>query len=227
MPGLCLKHPTLRLRWILYLAVFFWIFAGIALAQTSSRMDREVKGFFEEAQRYHLGIDRAVNLPKAYQHYQEVVKRDPGHQDAYYNLAHICFVRKRYNLAVKYYGKVIGLDPGDADAYNNLGTVYRQQGNFTQARKMYEKAIRLNRNLGVAYYNLANLTLEQGDEDRALRIVEEGLKADPDHPELVKLQSRIKGELGGISNTTVGVVVGAFVCVLAGYYFLVGKSAGV
>ncbi|MCZ6636161.1 MAG: tetratricopeptide repeat protein [bacterium] len=220
--------PIHRFPWC-WVLVFFWGLwgTGTGNAQSLRGTQAEVKQLFEDAQRYHLGIDRPVDLPRAYQLYQEVVKRDSRHRDAYYNLAHICVTRKRYNLAVKFYRRVIGLDPEDADAYNNLGTVLDRQGKPDQARKMYEQAIRLKRDLGIAYHNLAYLILEEGDEDRALRIVEEGLKVSPDHPELVMLRSRIMGHTGKISNVTIGVVVCAFVGVLVVYHFLVAKSSGV
>lgn len=102
----------------------------------------ETGDLFLEAQQAHLGIDRPRDLRKAIELYLKVVQRDAKHRDARYNLAHLCFVQKRYDLAEKYYREVLKLDSKDADAYNNLGTIYERQGKPEAAERLYRQAIR-------------------------------------------------------------------------------------
>jgi Tfp pilus assembly protein PilF len=94
---------------------------------TDGQATRSVAEIFEEAQRLHLGLDQPPDYRGAFALYQEVVKRDTRHKDAYYNMAHICFAQKRYDLAAKYYRQVLRIDSEDIDARHNLGTVFLQQ----------------------------------------------------------------------------------------------------
>ena len=174
----------------------------------------EVNRLYEEAQRYHLGIDRPRNLRKAYELYQNVIGKDARHVDSHYNLANICYVQKRYDLAAKFYQKVIKFRPEDADAYNNLGTVYERQGRVKRARILYRKAVQTNPDLAVGHYNLARLFLVEGKTEEALAAIDQALRVEPDNPEYVNMRARIKGETGKLSGTTAALVVAAFAGVL-------------
>ena len=216
------RMPIGRVFWYVLLGMLLRTTEG--LAQPPGASPDNVRQLFEEAQRYHLGIGREVDLRQALRYYEEVIKRDPRHKDACYNLAYLWFEQKRYDRAATYYQKVVTIDPEDSDAYNNLGTVFQRQGNLRRAKAMYVKAARLNRDLGVAFFNLANLFLLEGDEDKALLAIEQALKGEPDNPDFIQLYAKIKGERGKISNGMIGVVVSAFVGVLVVYYVFVYRK---
>lgn len=199
-------------------SVLLWMGAGESAGQSG-----EVPDLFEEAQRYHLGEDRPVDYRRAFALYQEVIRRDPQHKDAYYNMAHICFAQKRYDLAVEFYQRVIRLDPQDADAHNNIGAIYQLQGKESEAKSAFLRALTLNRNLGTAYYNLAFLLAKEGDKEKALRAIEQALRIEPDNPEYVKLYANLQGEFGKISSWIGLGIMGAFAGVIVGYYFLFGR----
>ena len=170
----------------------------------------EVQQLFEEAQRYHLGIDRPINPRRAVKLYYEIIKLDPRHADALYNLAGLCFNQKRYDLAGKYYLEVIKLRPEEGHAYNNLGSVYEKQGKAERAKRLYEKTLSIDPEIGTAYYNLSRLHFAQGDAEKALLLIEKAMDLEPDNTVFVNQHGRIKGELGKLSNKTIGAVVGAF-----------------
>lgn len=185
--------------------------------------NREIPDLFEEAQRYHLGDARDVDYRRAFALYQEVVKRDPQHRDAYYNMAHICFAQKRYDLAADFYQRVIRLDPQDADAHNNMGAIYQLQGNATAAKTAFLRALTINRDLSTAYYNLAVLLVKEGDKEKALRAIEQALRLEPDNPDYVRLHAGIHGKFGKFSSWIGVGIMGAFAGVIVGYYFLFGR----
>ncbi len=188
----------------------------------------ETDALFEQAQQAQLGIDRPKDLRKAVDLYLKVVKRDPKHRDARYNLAYLCFVQKRYDLAEKYYREVLKLDPKDGDAYNNLGTVYERQGKPEAAERLYRQAVRVSPDVATAYYNLARIHYGRGEEAQARTAIERVLDLEPGNEAFVKLHAEVLGTLGGLSNTTIVIVVGGFGGVLGIYslLYLKGKVVG-
>ena len=187
---------------------------------------RQAPALFEEAQKFQLGLNRPVDIQKAFDLYLQVTQLDPKHRDAFYNLAGLCFQHKRYDLAGKYYRKVIALDPQDGDAYNNAGTVFEKQGHLKQARRLYRKAIQVDSTVAVAHYNLARMLFREGDREAALIQLNEALRYEPDNPVFVSQSARLEGEMGKISRTTVVIVAGVFVVGLAGYALLAAKKGG-
>jgi len=185
---------------------------------------KPVSEVFEEAQRLHIGVDQPPDYRTAFGLYQEVAKRDPGHKDAYYNMAHISFAQKRYDLAGKYYQQVLRIDPSDYDARNNLGTVYFQQGNIKRAKTEYLKVIRANRDFGRAYYNLAIVYLQEGDKKKAEKVLEEALRIEPENPDYVRMYSQIQGDSSPVTAGGALVVVSGFAGIVVGYYFLFGRK---
>jgi len=183
-----------------------------------------VSELFEEAQQLHLGVEQPVDYRGAFALYQEVIKKDPLHKDAYYNMAHICFAQKRYDLAGKYYQRVLELDPADRDARNNLGTVFFRQGEFKRARAEYLKVIRADRDFANAYFNLAIFYLQEDNQQKAEKALEEALRIEPENPDYVRIYAQIKGDAESVSAGTALAVVSGFAGIVVGYYFLFGRK---
>jgi tetratricopeptide (TPR) repeat protein len=171
---------------------------------------------FTEAQRYHLGIKRPRNAKKAAELYKQAIRENPKNNDARYNLAHLYFVQKRYDLAAKSYRDVLKVDPKDSDAYNNLGTIYERQGKIKAAAKLYLKATKTERPIPAAYYNLARYYLEEGSEEKARKAIAEAIALEPENERFIKLHSKLLGDVGRLSDSTIGYVVGGLVVTLAG-----------
>ncbi len=200
--------------------------AGQAGGQSIPGANAQAEALFQQAQEYHLGVNRPVDIQKALGLYLDVTRLNPRHRDAYYNLAGACFQHMRYDLAEKYYRTVIELDPKDGDAYNNLGSVYEKQGRTKHARRLYVKAIQVDSTVAVAHYNLARVLFNDGKHERALVHLELTIEYDPDNPVFVSQKARVEGEMGKISKTTVVLVVGVFVAGLATYAIVAAKQGG-
>lgn len=183
----------------------------ILCAQSAGQEDA-----FTEAQRYHLGIDRPRDTRKAAELYKKAIQENPKNKDARYNLAHLHYVQKRYDLAAKSYREVLKMDPKDSDAYNNLATMYELQGKIKAAAKLYLKATKTERPVPAAYYNLARLYLEEGDDERAQLAIARAVALEPENERFIKLHSKVLGDSGRLSNTTIGYVLGGLVVSLAG-----------
>lgn len=184
---------------------------SVAAQQTTTPEDA-----FTQAQRYHLGVGRPRDARKAEQFYKTAIQENPNNLDASYNLAHLYLLQKRYDLAAKTYRDVLKRDPEDSDAYNNLGTVYERQGKAKSAAKLYLQATKTKKPVPAAYYNLARLYLEEGDEEKARFAVERAIALEPENEAFIKLHSKVLGDLGKLSGTTVGLVVGGLAVTLAG-----------
>ena len=197
--------------------------AGGVGAQVKPVWQAEVNRLFEEAQRYHLGIERPADIKKAYQLYLDVIQMAPEHVDAYYNLAALCFDQKRYDLAENYYRKVLKVQPTDGDALNNLGTVYELQGKPQFARRLYQKAMEVDSSVAMAYYNYARLLSVDKKNKEAAVMLKKALALEPENALFVKQHAKLEGELGKLSNSTVGVVAGGFMVILAAYAVLSRK----
>jgi tetratricopeptide (TPR) repeat protein len=208
-----------------WFVIVVWV--GFCLLPGHSRAE-ETGELFEEAQKAHLGIDRPRDVRKAIDLYLKVAKRDAKHRDARYNLAHLCFLQKRYDLAEKYYREVLKIDSKDADAYNNLGTIYERQGKIEAAERLYRQAIRVSSTIAMPHYNLARLHYGRGEEVQARAAIERALALEPENDVFIKLQAEVLGTLGGLSNTTILLVVGGFGGVMGVYtvLYLKGKVVG-
>ena len=124
--------------------------------------------------------------------------------------------------------KFLGSIRRDADAYNNLGTVYERQGKIEAAERLYRQAIRVSPSISTAYYNLARLHYGRGEEVEARAAIERALDLEPENEAFIKLQAEVLGTLGGLSNTTILLVVGGFGGIMGVYtiLYLKGKVVG-
>ena len=106
-------------------------------------------------------------------------------------------------------------DPKDSDAYNNLGTIYERQGKIKAATKLYLKATKTERPIPAAYYNLARYYLEEGSEKKARKAIAEAIALEPENEHYIKLHSKLMGDVGRLSDSTIGYVVAGLVVTLA------------
>ena len=185
---------------------------------------QSVSDLFDQAQRLHLGVDQPPDYRKAFGLYQEIIKRNSRHKDAFYNMAHISFAQKRYDLAAKYYQQVLRIDPGDRDAQNNLATVYFKQGKVDRAKTEYLRIVRAHRDFGRAYYNLAIIYLQEDNKIKAEKVLEEALRIEPENPEYVRMYAQLKGDAGPVTAGTALAVVSGFAGIVVGYYLLFGRK---
>ena len=89
-------------------------------------------------------------------HYQQVLKLNPNHHEAWYNLGYVQEELGRFADAVKSFKTALELRPNDKDALINLGNCYMEMDKFEDSVETYHEAIRLEPDCVMSHYNLAS-----------------------------------------------------------------------
>ncbi len=97
----------------------------------------ELKGFFDRSSNEIAGerIDVAIAT------LQEILKIDPVHALAYFNLGNLWAQKNRLDLAEFHFKKAIEHVPAYTEAYQRLGQVYGLMRSFGRAKRQYEAAL--------------------------------------------------------------------------------------
>ena len=127
-------------------------------------------------------LDGLGRTDEAISQYRRLLKRQPGHAVAHFNLALLYKKGKRYADAVSAYEEAIrrGIDDVQ-EVYSNLGVLYSEMRQPEQAREMYERALNIDPAYVPALFNLAGLSEESGERLRATELYERILSIDPGH----------------------------------------------
>ena len=102
------------------------------------------------------------NLEKAKSTYQEVIQKDPSHQETYKSLANLYFSQGKFVYAALTYGDAVRLDPSDLDSRFKQGFSYFKASEWGKSASSWEDLLRYDPNnskvtllLPQAYYILA------------------------------------------------------------------------
>ena len=127
-------------------------------------------------------LDGLGQTDAAIGHYQRLLKRQPGHAVAYFNVALLYKKGKRYSDALSAYEEAIkhGIDDVQ-EVYSNLGVLYSEMRQREKAREMYERALNVDPTYVPALFNLAGLFEEAGERQRARELYERILSINPNH----------------------------------------------
>ncbi len=127
-------------------------------------------------------LDGLGRTDEAISQYRRLLKRQPGHAVAHFNLALLYKKGKRYADAVSAYGEAIrhGIDDVQ-EVYSNMGVLYSEMRQPAQAREMYERALNIDPAYVPALFNLAGLFEELGERQGATELYGRILAIDPGH----------------------------------------------
>ncbi len=149
---------------------------------------------------FNMGLfyQRQQEYGRAFEAYQELVRLNPFHAEAYNNLGVLYKEIGDLEQAVKQYRKALAIDPKYVKAYNNLGVTLIRQGKLEEAAAQFERALLLNPKNVESYTNLGVIYRRQQRIPEALRAFESALSIDADHAEthynlalLMEAQGRI------------------------------------
>jgi tetratricopeptide (TPR) repeat protein len=96
----------------------------------------------------------AEEYEKALPYFLEVVKKNPDHAEAYFQIGYCRGKLGRYQEAIEPYKEAIRIKPDNIDTYNNLCVAYGMVGRFVEAIESCKKAILLKPDLAEAHSNL-------------------------------------------------------------------------
>jgi DNA-binding helix-hairpin-helix protein with protein kinase domain/Tfp pilus assembly protein PilF len=120
---------------------------------------------------------------KAVVAFQEAVRIDPKHGDAYEKLGYALYRLKRYEESLEASEKAIGLR-GNFGPYYNSGLAYMELGSWDRAKMVFELAVTNIRysweeRYTLAYYYLGRSKARLGEATQAIELLEAILKGDP------------------------------------------------
>lgn len=102
---------------------------------------------------YNRGLyyQESGQLEKAEGDYLTIIAKNPGYQDAYYNLGFIALVNKDdYAEAIKQFSKAINIEQNYVEAFYNRGLSYEYSGDKNSAIKDYKSALAIFPNYSLA-----------------------------------------------------------------------------
>jgi len=111
---------------------------------------------------------------------ESILKKDPNHADAWYNLGVCLSEIGLIKDSIEALEKCITLKPDYEYAYVALGFSYSKLGNLELASNALEKAIKLEPNDFYALRNLGGVLAMQGNYLRAITIFSQAMQIKPD-----------------------------------------------
>jgi tetratricopeptide (TPR) repeat protein len=149
-----------------------------SVASHQAARDSRVQGLFFEA----VKMEENGKNQEAAEHYEGILRLDPGHAPACINLGTILYNRRQFVDAEALYRRATIADPNYALAYFDLGNVLDELQRLPEAIVAYSTAIRLVPKYGDAHYNVALAYERSGDRRAALRHWTAYIKLDPIGP---------------------------------------------
>lgn len=99
---------------------------------------------------------------------ERILRMDPGHVSASYDLGVVLMQLDRVPEAVAEFAKVVTADPVHAEAHNNLGVLLHSLGDTDRARHHYMASLEARPDAITARYNLGTLLQETGEIELAI-----------------------------------------------------------
>ena len=124
---------------------------------------------------------RQGNYEKGIDRFRQILRLDPHHVAAHYNLGLALQLSGRFDEAVVSYQRVLQIDPSLVVARNNLGAAFKALGKLDEAIACYEQVLRLQPASADALANLANALAISGKTNDALTNYRQALRLRPGH----------------------------------------------
>lgn len=106
---------------------------------TTTKAQLETQALFiSGVQAYLLG-----NTQDAVVKFNEVIRRDPKNDAAYFQLARIAFESRNMDKCIEFAQAALSINPTNEYYYQYLAEAYGEKKNFTEASKQYEKLLKL------------------------------------------------------------------------------------
>ena len=111
------------------------------------------------------------------------LRLNPTHSDAYANLGHINFQRKKWKQAIKYFSQAIVLGNDKPDTYYFSGLSWTKQKAYLKAIPFLQKAVSMRPNKAHYHFDLGDAHRHIKSFDEALLEFRQTLQLQPEHPQ--------------------------------------------
>ncbi|WP_321491602.1 tetratricopeptide repeat protein [uncultured Desulfobacter sp.] len=176
-------------------AVLVELFKEILLTDEQDRKDASITWKRSDATIYVAFANahfRMGNQKKGVEFLCAAADEEKGNGSLQLKVADHFYNMRALGPAIKYYERGLSLISGKVLDYNRLGSLYFQKGDKDNARINFEKAVKADPDIVESYINLAAVLLFQGRTEQALEVNAQGLKIDPDNPDLLGMKKDIE-----------------------------------
>ncbi|KDP25621.1 hypothetical protein JCGZ_20777 [Jatropha curcas] len=161
--------------------------ALVKMAKCSKDYDIAIETF-QKALTEHRNPDTLKKLNDAERAKKELEQQeyfDPKLADEEREKGNEYFKQQKYPEAVKHYTEALRRNPKDPKVYSNRAACYTKLGALPEGLKDAEKCIELDPTFSKGYTRKGAVQFFMKEYDKALETYQEGLKHDPQNPELL------------------------------------------
>jgi tetratricopeptide (TPR) repeat protein len=132
---------------------------------------------------YATGIKYMLleDYDRALAFFTEVLKVNPNHAGAYFQVGYCLGQLGRYEEAIEPYRRAVRLRPEDADTYNNLCVAYNMVGRLSEAVESCTQAIGIRSDLAEAHNNLGWSYHKLGRFQESIESCHRAIRIKPDY----------------------------------------------
>ena len=118
---------------------------------------------------------------KALSYFEEAIKKNPRHAEAYFQIGYCNGKLGRYPEAIAACKQAIRIKPDDAEAHYNLGWVYGKLRRYTEEIEAYKQAIRIKPDYAEAHGGLGVAYVSLGRIHEAIEAFKQAIRIKPDY----------------------------------------------
>ncbi len=122
----------------------------------------------------------AEDYEKALPHFAEVVKQNPKHGDAYFQIGYCMARLGKYSDAIEAYRRALGIKSDDVDTHNNLCVAYNMIGRYPEAIASCRQALQIKPDFAEAHSNIGWALHRLGSYQEAIDSCLEAIRIKPD-----------------------------------------------
>jgi len=142
-----------------------------------------------------LALHQKNKLQEAKVIYEQILKIDPYHFDAYALLGLLSCQKKQFTQAVNFLSKALQINPNHAETCFNKGLALKQLKRFDESIAVYDKAITLKPDYDEAYFTRGNALQETKRFEEALDSYDQAISIKPDYPDALYNRGIVLKEL--------------------------------
>ncbi|CBZ24200.1 hypothetical tetratricopeptide repeat protein [Leishmania mexicana MHOM/GT/2001/U1103] len=125
-------------------------------------------------------------------HALALCKEDSQRADVWYNIGHVGIGMGSMAFAERAFRLAVSADVTHAEALNNLAVLAYEKRKEKTGRRLLDTAVLVAPRLTEALYNTAVIAFQAGELELSYQMVMRVLEAEPDHPEAVVLQGKLR-----------------------------------